>query len=173
MVQRRVEKKKNHWLPESQHNQKQVEEEEATDHSMELQESGEMDEVLLDSLDEMYLTPSSCHNLPDSHQPPKSPSSLSEEHVDVDKSHDSGDDNEEESLDLSLPRELEEEKEKDLLPDEKYFLSCDHPDSSESTEPLTTSLPSDETKVSSALDRAKPRLDARLEVKNPPKLEGG
>ncbi|XP_047423038.1 uncharacterized protein LOC124994793 [Sciurus carolinensis] len=77
------------------------------------------------------------------------------------------------ALQCSLPRELEEEKEKDLLPDEKYFLSCDHPDSSESTEPLTTSLPSDETKVSSALDRAKPCPDARLEVKNPPKLEGG
>lgn len=70
---------------------------------MELQESGEMDEVLLDSLDEMDLTPSSCHNLPDSHQPPKSPSSLSEEHVDVDSKYITSKENKAPGASRSLP----------------------------------------------------------------------
>ncbi|XP_047423036.1 neuroblastoma breakpoint family member 20-like [Sciurus carolinensis] len=156
-------------LLESQHNQKQVEEEEATDHRMEPQESEEMDEVLLDPLVEMDLNPSSCHNLPDSYQPPKSPSSLSEEHVDVDKSHENGVDNEEESLDCSsLDGEHPEEKEDDLLPVEEYFASSGHVHSSDSAQ----LPPSDETKVSSALDGAKAHLGTRLEAKNPPELEG-
>ncbi|XP_047421596.1 uncharacterized protein LOC124993976 [Sciurus carolinensis] len=136
---------------------------------MEPQESEEMDEVLLDPLDEMDLTPSSCHNLPDSHQPPKSPSSLSEEHVDVDKSHENGVDNEEESLDCSsLSGELPKEKEDDLLPGEEYFASSGHAHSSDSAQ----LPPSDETKVNSALDGAKAHLGTRLEAKNPPELEG-
>lgn len=48
---------------------------------MELQEDEEMDKVLMDSRNEVYLVYFSCHDLSDSHQPPKSLASLSEEHV--------------------------------------------------------------------------------------------
>ena len=48
---------------------------------MELQEDEEMDEVLMDSLDEIYLVHSSSCDFSDSHQAPKSSASLSEEHV--------------------------------------------------------------------------------------------
>ena len=48
----------------------------------------------------------------------------------------------------SLNGELQEEKENDLLPDEKYFPPSGHPDSSDSQELLRSSaLPSDDAEV--------------------------
>ncbi|XP_058442310.1 myomegalin-like [Marmota monax] len=72
----------------------------------------------------------------------------------------------------SLNSELHEEKEDDLLLDEKYFVPSGHPDSPDTQELFRSSVvPSDEPKVSSAVDGAKLNSDDLSGMKNSPKLE--
>ncbi|XP_071474231.1 uncharacterized protein [Marmota flaviventris] len=72
------------------------------------------------------------------------------------ENHENNNEKDQDSLNSStLNSELHEEKENDLLLDEKYFLPSGHPDSPDTQELFRSSVvPSDEPKVSSAVDGA-------------------
>ncbi|XP_071474229.1 uncharacterized protein [Marmota flaviventris] len=89
------------------------------------------------------------------------------------KNHENNNEKDQDSLNSStLNSELHEEKENDLLLDEKYFLPSGHPDSPDTQELFRSSVvPSDEPKVSSAVDGAKLNLDASISMKYHVKIE--